>query len=573
MSRGRSLGGIARIAHVARLAEQRRLDSRAASGDFAERLEARRLSRRSFLGGLGATAVAGLGVAAFGGRVRAALQVGTRISIIGGGLAGLACADTLARNGVVADVYEAHPERLGGRCLSDRLTFAPQVAEVGGELIDNLHKTMIGYARELGLPLEDLEKAPGAPTFFFGGQHYSEAEVVDEYRVLVERMRPDLQSLSGAPTYYAHTPADAILDHTDLATYLDTRAPDLPLIRKVLGAAYMAEYGLELHEQSALNMLLFLHLDRASHFREFGVFSDERYHVKGGNDAIVKGLADRLPGRVHKGARMNGLSRDASGYHLSFTDASFNHTADAVVCTIPFSVLRGIALDDTSLGISRDKRRAIDELGYGANAKTMIGFDRRRWTELGRDGLVYSDLEDVQNVWESNYSVGAPRGILTDYSSGARAVALQRSPSSPLPPAEPTFGCGGCHAGSPYASQLNATGAAWVDAQAEAFLADLDRVWPGVQAAASRGADDQLVVRRGHWLPQPLSKGSYTCYRPGQFTGIAGLEGEPAGGLKFAGEHADSFYEWQGFMEGACNSGIAAAQSLIDDIKAGRLPR
>jgi monoamine oxidase len=31
----------------------------------------------------------------------------------------------------------------------------------------------------------------------------------------------------------------------------------------------------------------------------------------------------------------------------------------------------------------------------------------------------------------------------------------------------------------------------------------------------------------------------------------------------FAGEHTNSFYEWQGFMEGALLSGIAASSLLL----------
>lgn len=578
MGRGRWLDEIARIARMARFADRNGLDSRTASADFRAEAEALRLSRRALLRNAG-VAAAGLGLASLGRRARAASSPGTRVSIIGGGLAGLACADTLAKSGIAADIYEAQ-SRLGGRVLSDGDTFAPQVAEVGGELIDNLHKTMLGYARELGLTIEDLSKAPGEPTFCFVGEdgqarHYSEAEVVDEYRVLVERMRPDMQTLSGAPTFYANNGAgDVLLDHTPLAEYLASRAHDLPLIRKVLDAAYVAEYGLETAEQSTLNMLFFLHLDRASHFREFGVFSDERYHIVEGNDAIVKGLAKRIPGKVQTGARLTGLSRDSAGYHLSFADSRHNHVADAVVCTIPFSVLRDIALDDAALGVSNDKRRAIDELGYGTNAKTMIGFDFRTWRASGYDGLVYSDLPNVQNVWETNYSVGAPYGILTDYSGGLRGRDLQYAPPPETePPPPPSFNCGGCHVGSPQLRQLNATGRAWVDGQAEAFLADLEKIWPGVQDSATRDIDHKLVVRRGHWLPQSTSRGSYTCYKPGQFTSIAGLESEPCGGLKFAGEHTDSFYEWQGFMEGACNSGIRAAGEILEDIKRGRLPR
>jgi monoamine oxidase len=65
-----------------------------------------------------------------------------------------------------------------------------------------------------------------------------------------------------------------------------------------------------------------------------------------------------------------------------------------------------------------------------------------------------------------------------------------------------------------------------------------------------------------HWPSVPTHRGSYTNNRPGYFTSICGNEGKPVGNLFFAGEHADSFYEWQGFMEGAANSGLAAADGI-----------
>jgi monoamine oxidase len=77
----------------------------------------------------------------------------------------------------------------------------------------------------------------------------------------------------------------------------------------------------------------------------------------------------------------------------------------------------------------------------------------------------------------------------------------------------------------------------------------------------------QYLAHLEHWPSNPLMKGSYTCYRPGQFTTMAGLEGVPAGNLFFAGEHTNSFYEWQGFMEGAALSGIAAAKSILATAK------
>ena len=49
-------------------------------------------------------------------------------------------------------------------------------------------------------------------------------------------------------------------------------------------------------------------------------------------------------------------------------------------------------------------------------------------------------------------------------------------------------------------------------------------------------------------------------------TTIAGHEGMRVGNLLFAGEHTNSFYEWQGFMEGACLSRLDAAGEVLADL-------
>jgi monoamine oxidase len=280
-----------------------------------------------------------------------------------------------------------------------------------------------------------------------------------------------------------------------------------------------------------------MRLNRQSKFEPFGV-SDERFHLVDGNDGIVRGLAAKLRGPIVTGARLRRLARTASGrYQLFFDGASAPETADAVVLAVPFTVLRGVELDP-SLGVSDDKRRAIATLGYGTNAKTMVAFEGRPWEELhGSGGGAYSDLPNLQCTWETNRARAARYGIITDYASGDRGAALRTSR---------------------------------VQQQVGAFLQDFDTALPGTaaRAAVSQG---RYVAHLEHWPSNPLTLGSYTCYLPGQFTSVAGLEGEPAGLVKFAGEHADSFYSWQGYMEGACLSGLRAANELLADIKSGAL--
>ncbi len=527
MSRTTLFARLARTIRIARFCDEQGLPSREGV-EQARALEERvRLSRRDFLAGAAAAgALAALPRGAAAAKKPNTLDVG----IVGAGLAGLACADRLKTRGVSAKVYEA-ADRVGGRCYTLRGFFPGQVAERGGEFIDNLHKTMLGYANSFGLAREDVLKEPGEVFYYFNGSHHEEAAVVDEYRAFTAAMRADLQTLSGEPSADVHNAADVALDRTSIAQYLTTRGAG-PLVSEAIGAAYLAEYGLELDQQSALNFLLFIHVDKRSRFMPFGVFSDERFHLIDGNDAIATGLAGRLPGQIEHGLRLVKVKKTSAGrIELTFKRGATTvvKTHDHAVLTVPFTVLRGIELD-ASLGLPSWKRQAIDELGYGTNAKMMVGFNGPFWSELGGNGASYSDLADHQATWETNPKrATSARAVLTDYSSGARGARLN--------PGQ-------------------------VNTEAGKFVTALNKVYPGALANATK-VSGKYVAHLEHWPSNPLSLGSYTCYKPGQFTTIAGNEGKPVGNLHFAGEHANSFYDWQGFMEGACLSGIDAANELL----------
>jgi monoamine oxidase len=159
----------------------------------------------------------------------------------------------------------------------------------------------------------------------------------------------------------------------------------------------------------------------------------------------------------------------------------------------------------------------------------MIGFRGRPWLTLhGSSGDSFSDLANHQNTWETNPSrATAEAAILTDYSGGARGAAL-------VP------------------GQLAN--------EAALFLADLEKIYPRAGEFVPRDGNGALLhAHLENWRLNPLARGSYTCNQPGYFTTIAGNEATPVGNLFFAGEHTSSFYEQQGFMEGAVLSGQRAA--------------
>jgi monoamine oxidase len=500
-----------------------------------------RTTRRGFLGGLGVVAAAGA-LASVPGRAAWAAppKKDVRVAIVGAGLAGLACADSLAAKGVRATVFDAN-DRVGGRCFSLRGLFPGQTAERGAEFIDTLHGTMRGYANRFGLALEDVSKGDGEVFYFVDGRLYPEATVVDEYRQLVPAMQADIGRSSGAPTADSHTPADVELDFTTLREWLVTRSAG-PVIAGVIEAAYIGEYGREIDEQSCFNFLFYAHADRRSKFKPFGIFTDERFHVVDGNDAIPTALAAGLAGQIELGKKLVAAAKNSAGQVVLTFEGSpttKGETFDAVVFAVPFSTLRDVGLS-SSLELPDWKMRAIRELVYGTNAKLLVGFDGRPWKALGGEGTAYAKgLSNLQGTWETNPSLATDsRAVLTGYAGGRLGATL--NPKK-------------------------------VESEAEKFLGDLDHVFAGASALATRDSRGKPRADLWHWPSYPLSKGSYTSTHPGYFTTIAGNEGTPVGNLYFAGEHANSFYDWQGFMEGAALSGIDAANQILDDIKLGRL--
>lgn len=61
------------------------------------------------------------------------------------------------------------------------------------------------------------------------------------------------------------------------------------------------------------------------------------------------------------------------------------------------------------------------------------------------------------------------------------------------------------------------------------------------------------------WQRDEYTEGAYALYRPGQWFGVRPVLARPHLKVLFAGEH---IADWQGFMEGAIETGESAAASL-----------
>ena len=460
---------------------------------------------------------------------------GLSIGIVGAGFAGLACGYELHKQGVRAEIFEAS-DRTGGRCWSmggsfgDADRFPGQVIERGGELIDSQHHQMLRYAQEFGLAVEDLTAGPGDWTFHFKGDRVTERAVVEEYLDFLKQIDPDLKSLSPEPTAWNHTEADRALDRMSLAEYLEKYDVG-NLAKGYINASYQGEFGFGLEDQTCLHFLL-MNLEQQHNPLE--IFSDERYHITGGNEQITRCLGDRLKDQIHLQHPLVRVARTSAGaVELIFDHGSHTtvKTFDAVVLTVPFPALRHVELHP-NLNLPPWKRNAIDQLDNGAQVKMMLGFTGRPWLEQGSNGVSHSDLPYHQVTWESNPTCASDEySTIVNLASGQLGSSLKTED---------------------------------FQQDAQRFLTDLDRVYPGSQNRVRRDRSGNICGHIEPWITNPWSQGAYLCYRPGQFTAFTGLEGKSVENLFFAGEHTHSFYEWQGFLEGAALSGIETAQKILN---------
>lgn len=522
------------------------------------RAEGLRPTRRQFVAG----AAVAVGTAVTWSVGRAVAQGAPRIAIVGGGIAGLSAALTLADAGYAATIYEAHPNRVGGRMLSDRAsqpgcgschsvnrnvgtTWADgQVTDVFGELIDTNHATIHSLADRFGLGMTDLlasQPAGSTDTYYFLGQRYSAAQAQRDFDEIYRALRSDVSGAGYPTTWDSSRAAGRALDAMSVYEWIESRVPGghESSFGMLLDTAYAIEYGADTVDQSALNLVYMLGYSG----RSFSIFgeSDERYRLTGGIDLIPQAIAEYLgPDDTRLGWYLESIRMNAGGtYSLTF-DAGGTQTvvADIVLLTVPFPVLREL---DTSLaGFDARKDLAIQTLGAGKNGKLHVQFDTRYWNGDGPwgrgNGNSYSDT-GYQATWEATRGSGGASGILVCYTGGSVVDTL--------------------HLRHPYGNMDSAG----VRSDAEEFLDRIEPVFPGVSAHWNGRAAGSVAHLNPFW------KCSYANLMPGQYQTICGYERVRQGNIFFAGEHCSQ--DFQGFMEGAAVEGVRAANEILSSMRGG----
>jgi monoamine oxidase len=484
------------------------------------------LSRRELLqrGAAGGALLLAPGALACSRQVRA--DSGPRIVIVGAGLAGLSCAYRLHQRGYASTVYEANPERVGGRCWTAREFEGGQIAEHGGEFIDSRHRRMRALARQFGLQLTDTYAAanPGGSRLWLNGALRRRPRLRPRRRQFQRRIEAAARRV-GAYAYPNASRAARAFDELSVADWLDrqiaggSRGP----LGQMICAEMASEFGLGPTKLSALNLF--------SQYVEPAPGADERYHVRGGNDQIPHGLAASLPdGTIRPGAALEAVYARGDGTQgLRFSGIASDVIADRVVLAIPFATLRRVDLARS--GLSSKKRKCIQRLGMGTNAKVLMQFERRPRHYGDWNGYMLSD-DPFLWTWDSTLGQPGRSSIITTFFGG-------RSGARGLPAIEP---------------------------HAPTLPREVRRNLASISQRGRTGLDGLAAGFSGtawtdRWVGDQWARCSYAAFMPGQYSRYFGYAGRPEGAVHFAGEHTATTN--QGYLEGAVESGERAAEEIV----------
>ncbi|HEX3454048.1 MAG TPA: FAD-dependent oxidoreductase [Gaiellaceae bacterium] len=434
------------------------------------------------------------------------------VVVVGGGLAGLACADALQRAGRTVTVLEAR-NRPGGRVYTITDAFAEnQHAEGGGEFFELRDTLLRGYVRRFGLGVEDLRTEPSS--------HLDGVVYLDEKRrttadVLTGNTETAIRRFWSRVAALA-APIDPENPLAAGGASLDRRSAEWLLDSMRIGgtARYLLEQQLRDRytvEPGKLSLLFLCQTFKRTRSTPPSAVGTLR--IKGGNDQLPEALAHGLHDlRLLGWARRIELHPGGVRVHADGGDV----LARFCVLTAPFPAVG--AMIEFSPALPQVLRDAIRTLRYGVWTKVMVQYARRFWRVRDESGQIVTDLT-FQRSWEATSGQAGQRGILTASVTARNGVI--------------------------YAGRHSTT---------RVLLAadEIDDVYPGSRRLYARGA-------AAVWLNEAPTLGGIAAYAPGQLTSYWAAVRRRYGRLLLAGEHTDAY---AGTMEGAARSGRRAAAAI-----------
>jgi monoamine oxidase len=442
-------------------------------------------------------------------RALASDLAGVSVLVAGAGLAGLAAARDLVHRGATVKVVEAR-DRVGGRVLTARDGFTDgQHAEAGGDLIDEGHTALFQLARELGVAAVGILKrgwgyvTPGPD----GVRRIARQSVSHGWERLGEALADVTQPYLLAEKRW-DTPIALELGRRSVAQWLDAVGADRGLRDVAAGMR-----GFFLADADELSLLALV-----DQFAGNEAALGKMYRLEGGNDLLATRMASALGDRVHCDVEVLAVSQRGARVRVAVRHRrqTSQLTADYVVLALPATLLRRIPITPA---LPVRQHEAIARLRYGRATKSLLQFPRRFW-RARRRGQAFGSALRFGAVWDGNEEQRGRSGILSLLAGGTASDAT----------------------------------ADLVAKSGIRGLAD-ELGWLGSRSVEITG------WRQFRWEADPWARGGYAVFDTSYDPSLRGWLPLPHGRLFFAGEHTS--LAWQGYMNGAIESGRRAAAEVV----------
>jgi monoamine oxidase len=418
------------------------------------------MTRRTFLETIGQTgggvavhgAMRSLGLAATPAapwrRPTTRAPLGTRVIILGAGIAGLTAAYELQKLGYDCDVIDARP-RTGGRCFTIRrgqvseevggpqqkAKFDPDLyLNAGPARIPHHHSTTLSYCRELGVAIEPFCSVNEAAYV-----HQVSASG-DGQRLRLREVRADWRGYTSELLAKAVT-ADAL----DRPVTRDDRDRMLEWLRqegglsaelRYVGSArrgYKTTPGFGTAVGVIGDPLSLESLVKTTFGRYLATelaMQTPMFQIVGGTDHLARALAAKVA-HITLGAEVRAIEQPAGRVRVRFTTAAGGtRESEGAYCisTLPLTLLRDVALD-----ASPELQNAIRSIAYSSAGKIGLQFSRRFWEEDDGifGGITRTDQEISQILYPSTGYLSKKGVLVGYYLTGQSAI-----PIGQLAPAE-----------------------------------------------------------------------------------------------------------------------------------------
>jgi monoamine oxidase len=450
-------------------------------------------------------------------------QLDADVVIVGAGLAGLTAAREVQRQGATAVVLEAR-DRVGGRTLNEPVGdgHPGKVVEVGGQWIGPGQDRIAALAREMKVDTFATH-SKGHNVIEWGGK-------LTRYRGTIPRIGPHVL----ADVAQAQLKIDRLAKKVPLeapwnapnARKLDSQTFETWLRRNVytkggralLELSIEAVWAAEPADVSLLHVLFYTHSAGG-----FDVLLDteggaQQDRFVGGSQLISIRLAESLGDDVvHLSAPVTRIEHGGERVTVS-SGTGLTANGKQVIVALPPTLTSRIAYDPP---LSGHRDQLTQRMPQGSVIKCMAIYDEPFWRSDGLSGMATSDTGPAKIVFDNSPPDGSP-GVLLGFLEGERARVVGRLPASE---------------------------------RRDQILAGLTRLFG---PKASKPAN---FVERS-WAEEEWTRGCYGCYMPpGAWTSFGDALRAPIGRIHWAG--AETATVWNGYMDGAVQSGQRAAQEAL----------